>query len=108
LVKAPRRHPLRAYDNKIISPVFLPTRLAASSADRPFLAVAEQGYPVGGNAQVGELLLRSCGAPLAKRHVVLLCSPFVTVPLDPYLFGRVRLQPISNRFHGRSGINTDG
>ena len=108
LVHAPQRPLLRAYDNKITPSVFLPTRLVVVSADRLFLAVAEQGYPGGGNAQVREILLRICGAPLAKRHIVLLCSPFVTVPLDPYLVSRVCLQPISIRFHDRSGISTDG
>src|SRR5580704_15221626 len=87
--------------------VLLPAGLVAVHAERLFLAVADGGDAVGGNAERDEVLLGGIGAAVAESEVVFGGAALVAMAFDGHFDLRVVLQEVRSLGKGLTGIGAN-
>src|SRR3954454_9386255 len=86
------------------APVLCPGLLTRSADRRAFLAVAQRGDTIRGDASGNEVVLRRGGAAVAQCQVVLARAALVGVTFDRHADVAVLLQPLGLPVQGGAGF----
>src|SRR5262249_4821464 len=97
---SPASRPLLRRDHEVAPPVLLPAGLVLVSAERRFLALADNGDAVDLHTKAAEVLLHRAGAARAETQVVLGAAARVAVALHGDLRAGPLLHPVGVLLQG--------
>src|SRR6202163_5002057 len=93
--------------NEVATAILLPAAFVALRAEGLFLAEADRGQAVGGNAQGDEILLHGSGAAVPECQVVFRRAALVAVPFDGHAKLRIVAQEVRGLGKSFAGIGAD-
>src|SRR4051812_22926150 len=101
------RQPGASVHHRHRAPVLRPGLLSGSADRRAFLAVAESGDTVGGDAAGGQVVLHRGGAAVAQRQIVFARAALVGVAFDRHADIAVLLEPLGLPVQGRARFGAE-